>query len=39
MPYYRGKSYGPEAWVLLLAAAGPAILLATALLRHATATP
>jgi hypothetical protein len=28
VPYYRGRGYGPGAWVLLVGAAGLAILLA-----------
>lgn len=34
MPYYRGRGYGPDAWVLLIGGVGVAMCLAYALLRH-----
>lgn len=36
VPYYRGKGYGPGAWVLLIGIAGLAVFLGYTLLRHAS---
>jgi hypothetical protein len=39
MPYSRGKGYGPEAWLLLVGAAGVTVWVAAVLLRHAGMRP